>query len=69
MLSHTVTVLVTGEDGQTLKVGLAGWRGLAPLSEVHVVGRVAAKSEGAMVIHAHAIHVTPAETGKEGSDE
>lgn len=52
-------MIVAGADGKALPVGLAGWRGLRPLSPIAVVGTVARTSDdGVLVIHARGIYVS-----------
>jgi hypothetical protein len=58
IVAHAATVQVSGENGAPLRADLKGAGGLAPLTEVVVVGRVGkTPSPTAFLVHAEAIYV------------
>jgi hypothetical protein len=60
LLANTATVQVVGDDGQPLRIDLAGRQGLEPLREIVVTGDVASRAGGSLVINARGIYVSPA---------
>ena len=56
VLAGTATVQLVGADGRPLKVGLEGVRGLKPLAEVVVTGKVSSAGEN-VVIDATGIYI------------
>lgn len=64
LLANTLTAQLTGPDGKPLKLDLNGVKGLKPLAEVIVAGRVASKSEQSMVVNIARIEVKPAAAGR-----
>ncbi|MBL8990227.1 MAG: hypothetical protein JNJ48_01465 [Phycisphaerae bacterium] len=58
--ANAATIQVTDASGAPLKVGLKGASGLAPLSEVVVIGTVTQKDDsGVFVVRAEKLHVGP----------
>ncbi len=58
LLANALTVQVVGEDGRPLDTALDGIRGLKPMAEVVVAGKVASRDDaGGMVVSATGIFV------------
>lgn len=61
MTASLATVQIVGADGKPLRVEANGARGLAPLSEVFVVGEVAeTDNQSTLVVNATGLYVIPA---------
>ena len=59
LMGNVATIQIVDANGKPLRLDLAGQHGLSPLAELTIVGDVAQRDGGALVINARKIHVKP----------